>query len=54
MDLLKELAQKINVTYNLTLSPDGQFGSYVTKNNSGNYSINVTILSGSQIFKNGF
>ncbi|XKL62120.1 hypothetical protein PGB90_001953 [Kerria lacca] len=35
MDLLKELAQKINVTYNLTLSPDGQFGSYVTKNNSG-------------------
>lgn len=35
MDLLRELAGKINVTYNLTLSPDGQFGSYIIKNNSG-------------------
>lgn len=34
MDLLKELAQKINVTYDLALSPDGQFGNYVTKNTS--------------------
>ncbi|KAK7871616.1 hypothetical protein R5R35_001803 [Gryllus longicercus] len=34
MDLLKELARTINVTYNLTLSPDGQFGSYIIKNSS--------------------
>lgn len=34
MDLLKELARTINVTYNLTLSPDGQFGSYLIKNTS--------------------
>lgn len=37
MDLLKELANKINVTYNLALSPDGQFGSYIIKNNSGRW-----------------
>lgn len=35
MDLLRELAGKINVTYDLRLSPDGQFGSYMVKNNSG-------------------
>lgn len=35
MDLLRELAGKINVTYDLRLSPDGQFGSYMIKNNSG-------------------
>uniref|UniRef100_A0A1B6E0C7 Glutamate [NMDA] receptor subunit 1 n=1 Tax=Clastoptera arizonana TaxID=38151 RepID=A0A1B6E0C7_9HEMI len=34
MDLLRELSNKINFTYNLTLSPDGQFGSYVIKNNT--------------------
>ncbi|XP_018320264.1 glutamate [NMDA] receptor subunit 1 [Agrilus planipennis] len=34
MDLLRELSRKINFTYNLALSPDGQFGNYVIKNNS--------------------
>ncbi|XP_069680015.1 glutamate [NMDA] receptor subunit 1 isoform X2 [Periplaneta americana] len=34
MDLLKELAAKINFTYTLSLSPDGQFGSYIIKNSS--------------------
>ncbi|PSN33149.1 Glutamate [NMDA] receptor subunit 1 [Blattella germanica] len=34
MDLLKHLANKINVTYDLALSPDGQFGSYIIKNSS--------------------
>jgi ionotropic glutamate receptor NMDA 1 len=37
MDLLKELAKKINITYELLLSPDGQFGSYVVRNSSGRY-----------------
>ncbi|KAG8298610.1 Glutamate receptor ionotropic, NMDA 1, variant 2 [Homalodisca vitripennis] len=35
MDLLRELSKTIDFTYNLTLSPDGQFGSYIIKNNSG-------------------
>lgn len=35
MDLLRELSKTIGFTYNLTLSPDGQFGSYLIKNNSG-------------------
>uniref|UniRef100_A0A1B6M8R4 Glutamate [NMDA] receptor subunit 1 n=2 Tax=Cicadellinae TaxID=33370 RepID=A0A1B6M8R4_9HEMI len=35
MDLLVELSRTINFTYNLTLSPDGMFGSYMIKNNSG-------------------
>lgn len=34
MDLLEELSRKINFTYSLALSPDGQFGNYVIKNNS--------------------
>ncbi|XP_075226743.1 glutamate ionotropic receptor NMDA type subunit 1 [Lycorma delicatula] len=34
MDLLRELARTINFTYNVSLSPDGQFGSYVIKDNS--------------------
>ncbi|XP_048507258.1 glutamate [NMDA] receptor subunit 1 isoform X2 [Athalia rosae] len=34
MDLLKELSKTINFTYSLALSPDGQFGSYMAKNNS--------------------
>ncbi|XP_017775694.1 PREDICTED: glutamate [NMDA] receptor subunit 1 isoform X2 [Nicrophorus vespilloides] len=34
MDLLKELSKKINFTYSLALSPDGQFGNYVPKNSS--------------------
>uniref|UniRef100_A0A075Q430 Glutamate [NMDA] receptor subunit 1 n=1 Tax=Diploptera punctata TaxID=6984 RepID=A0A075Q430_DIPPU len=34
MDLLKELSAKINFTYNLELSPDGQFGSYMVRNSS--------------------
>ncbi|CAO1443281.1 unnamed protein product [Diamesa serratosioi] len=32
IDLLKALAQRINFTYDLALSPDGQFGHYVTRN----------------------
>ncbi|BET00931.1 Glutamate [NMDA] receptor subunit 1 [Nesidiocoris tenuis] len=35
MDLLKELAKTINFTFDLALSPDGQFGNYVIKNASG-------------------
>ncbi|XP_017752386.1 PREDICTED: glutamate [NMDA] receptor subunit 1 isoform X1 [Eufriesea mexicana] len=35
MDLLKELSKTINFTYSLSLSPDGQFGSYVVKDSSG-------------------
>ncbi|XP_057662984.1 glutamate [NMDA] receptor subunit 1 [Diorhabda carinulata] len=35
MDLLKELSKKINFTYSLALSPDGQFGNYVIRNVSG-------------------
>lgn len=34
MDLLKELSKKINFTYSLALSPDGQFGNYIIKNTS--------------------
>ncbi|XP_048518841.1 glutamate [NMDA] receptor subunit 1 isoform X1 [Dendroctonus ponderosae] len=34
MDLLKELSKKINFTYSLALSPDGQFGSYALWNTS--------------------
>ncbi|XP_058790352.1 glutamate [NMDA] receptor subunit 1 isoform X2 [Phymastichus coffea] len=33
VDLLKELSKTINFTYSLMLSPDGQFGSYIYKNN---------------------
>lgn len=32
MDLLKELSKKINFTYSLALSPDGQFGNYLIRN----------------------
>lgn len=35
MDLLKELSKKINFTYSLALSPDGQFGNYLIKNTTG-------------------
>lgn len=35
MDLLKELAKTINFTFDLALSPDGQFGNYVVKNATG-------------------
>ncbi|KAF2905177.1 hypothetical protein ILUMI_01004 [Ignelater luminosus] len=34
MDLLKELSKKINFTYSLALSPDGQFGNYIIRNSS--------------------
>lgn len=40
MDLLKQLAKTINFTYNLALSPDGQFGNYIVKNSSGIITIN--------------
>lgn len=32
IDLLKALATRINFTFDLALSPDGQFGHYVLKN----------------------
>lgn len=32
IDLLRALANRINFTYDLSLSPDGQFGYYVLKN----------------------
>ncbi|XP_034949812.1 glutamate [NMDA] receptor subunit 1 [Chelonus insularis] len=35
IDLLKQLSKNINFTYSLALSPDGQFGSYVTKDTGG-------------------
>ncbi|KAL1131594.1 hypothetical protein AAG570_011208 [Ranatra chinensis] len=35
MDLLKELSRTINFTFELALSPDGQFGNFVIKNSSG-------------------
>lgn len=44
MDLLKELSKTINFTYNLALSPDGQFGSYVIKNSSGERRSQIVIL----------
>ncbi|XP_055636801.1 glutamate [NMDA] receptor subunit 1 isoform X2 [Toxorhynchites rutilus septentrionalis] len=34
VDLLKALAQRINFTYDLALSPDGQFGHYQLKNHT--------------------
>lgn len=39
MDLLKELARTINFTFDLALSPDGQFGNYIIKNSSGNFNL---------------
>ncbi|TDG47571.1 hypothetical protein AWZ03_006010 [Drosophila navojoa] len=35
IDLLIELSKRINFTYDLALSPDGQFGHYILKNNTG-------------------
>jgi glutamate receptor ionotropic, NMDA 1 len=32
IDLLKALSQRINFTFELNLSPDGQFGHYIIKN----------------------
>lgn len=32
MDLLRHLSEKINFTYSLALSPDGQFGNYIIRN----------------------
>lgn len=34
IDLLRALANRINFTYDLALSPDGQFGHYILKNMS--------------------
>lgn len=34
IDLLRALANRINFTYDLALSPDGQFGHYILKNQS--------------------
>lgn len=34
IDLLRELAKRVNFTYDIALSPDGQFGHYVLKNQS--------------------
>ncbi|XP_017847480.1 glutamate [NMDA] receptor subunit 1 [Drosophila busckii] len=35
IDLLIELSKRINFTYDLALSPDGQFGHYILRNSSG-------------------
>uniref|UniRef100_Q296F7 Glutamate [NMDA] receptor subunit 1 n=1 Tax=Drosophila pseudoobscura pseudoobscura TaxID=46245 RepID=NMDA1_DROPS len=35
IDLLIELSKRINFTYDLALSPDGQFGHYLLRNNTG-------------------
>lgn len=45
MDLLKELSKTINFTYSLALSPDGQFGSYVIKNSSGERRSKILYIS---------
>lgn len=57
MDLLKELSRTINFTYNLALSPDGQFGSYIyMRNTSGKrenrimYSRNTLVFNLSSFF----
>lgn len=57
MDLLKELSKTINFTYNLALSPDGQFGSYIyMRNTSGKrenrimYSRNTLVFNLSSFF----
>lgn len=34
IDLLRALAERINFTYEIALSPDGQFGHYVLRNSS--------------------
>lgn len=34
IDLLRALANRINFTYDIALSPDGQFGHYILKNHS--------------------
>lgn len=51
MDLLRELAKTINFTYNLTLSPDGQFGSYINKNNSAGGKKEWTGLIGELVYE---
>lgn len=43
MDLLKELARTINFTYSVTLSPDGEFGSFVHRNDSRKFRLNYGI-----------
>ncbi|XP_062121525.1 glutamate [NMDA] receptor subunit 1 [Drosophila sulfurigaster albostrigata] len=35
IDLLIELSKRINFTYDLALSPDGQFGHYILRNSTG-------------------
>lgn len=53
MDLLKELSKTINFTYELFLSPDGQFGNYIMKNQSSGVKKDWTGLIGKYyIFKN--
>lgn len=45
MDLLMELSKIVNFTFSLALSPDGQFGSYLVRNNSSKlFQIYETIL----------
>lgn len=41
IDLLRALAVRINFTYDLALSPDGQFGHYVLKNVSSSKGVGV-------------
>lgn len=41
VDLLRALGQRINFTYDLALSPDGQFGHYVLRNVSSGGSVSV-------------
>jgi ionotropic glutamate receptor NMDA 1 len=41
MDLLNELSKRINFTYELSLSPDGLFGSFMYKNATGNHIVST-------------
>lgn len=41
IDLLRALANRINFTYDLALSPDGQFGHYVLKNVSSSKGLGI-------------
>ena len=35
IDLLNKLSERVNFTFDLFLSPDGEFGDFVSRNSSG-------------------
>ncbi|XP_059473836.1 glutamate [NMDA] receptor subunit 1 [Neocloeon triangulifer] len=50
IDLLMQLSTTINFTFNLALSPDGQFGSHIIKNTSGGGKKEWTGLIGELVY----